>query len=213
MPIPGPLITIGIDGGYVRSWTDRSTNFEVIVGKSVPEEGPVRRFGFVAGHDEKPKHRLHELLIDQGIAMNQEVTFMSDGACNLRDRQYYMRPNAEHVIDYFHIAMRITVLQQMARGLPPPLSAAAPAAVAVLESVRRYLWHGNVGRALELIEDFGDGFDLIRDHHRKYASCAGISRSLAATSATTPGSFRIRAIGTAMARWFRPASSSRRSTR
>ncbi|MGX5851511.1 hypothetical protein ACWGTO_31225 [Mesorhizobium sp. PL10] len=80
MPIPGPPVTIGIDGGYVRSWTDRPTNFEVIVGKSVPEEGPARRFGFVAGHDEKPKRRLHELLIDQGIAMNQEVTFMSDGA-------------------------------------------------------------------------------------------------------------------------------------
>jgi len=130
MPIPGPPVTIGIDGGYVRSWTDRPTNFEVIVGKSVPEEGPVRRFGFVAGHDEKPKRRLHELLVSQGIAMNQEVTFMSDGACNLRDLQYYMRPNAEHVLDYFHIAMRITVLQQMARGLPRPLSSAAPAAVA-----------------------------------------------------------------------------------
>lgn len=163
MPIPGPPVTIGIDGGYVRSWTDRPTNFEVIVGKSVPEDGPARRFGFVAGHDEKPKRRLHELLINQGIAMNQEVTFMSDGACNLRDLQYYMRPNAEHVLDYFHIAMRITVLQQMARGLPPPLSAAAPAAVATLESVRRYLWHGNVGKALELIEDFGDGFDLVRE--------------------------------------------------
>jgi hypothetical protein len=49
---PGPPVTIGIDGGYVRSWTDRPTNFEVIVGKSVPEEGPVRRFGFVAGHEE-----------------------------------------------------------------------------------------------------------------------------------------------------------------
>ncbi|PAP97427.1 hypothetical protein EN858_04180 [Mesorhizobium sp. M4B.F.Ca.ET.215.01.1.1] len=78
----------------------------------------------------------------------KEVTFMSDGACNLRDLQYYMRPNAEHVLDYFHITMRITVLQQMARGLPPPLSAAAPAAVATLESVRHYLWHGNVAERL-----------------------------------------------------------------
>ncbi|TIO80079.1 MAG: ISKra4 family transposase, partial [Mesorhizobium sp.] len=60
----------------------------------------------------------------------------------------YMRPNAEHVLDYFHITMRITVLQQMARGLPPPLSAAAPAAVATLESVRHYLWHGNVAERL-----------------------------------------------------------------
>jgi hypothetical protein len=107
--------------------------------------------------------RLHEILVNQGIAMNQEVTFMSDGASNLRDLQRYMRPNAEHVLDYFHVAMRITVLQQMARGLPANLSAAAPAAVAVLESVRRYLWHGSVGRALALLEDFGDGFDLILD--------------------------------------------------
>src|SRR5690606_14969337 len=78
MPIPGPPVTVGIDGGYVRDWGNRPANFEVIVGKSVPEEGPVRRFGFVVGHDEKPKRRLHELLVGQGIAMNQEVTFMSD---------------------------------------------------------------------------------------------------------------------------------------
>ncbi|MEI9425659.1 ISKra4 family transposase [Mesorhizobium sp. Cs1299R1N1] len=163
MPIPGPPVTIGIDGGYVRSWTDRPTNFEVIIGKSVPEEGRARRFGFVVGHDEKPKRRLHEILVNQGIAMNQEVTFMSDGASNLRDLQRYMRPNAEHVLDYFHVAMRITVLQQMVRGLPAGLSAAAPAAVAVLESVKHHLWHGNVGRALALLEDFSDGFDLVLD--------------------------------------------------
>jgi hypothetical protein len=61
----------------------------------------------------------------QGIAMHQEVTFMSDGGDSVRDLQLYMRPNAGHVLDYFHIAMRITVLQQMARGLPPPVSTAA----------------------------------------------------------------------------------------
>lgn len=51
----------------------------------------------------------------------------------------------------------------MARDLPPPLSAAAPAAVATLESVKHHLWHGNAGRALILVEDFTDGFDLIAD--------------------------------------------------
>lgn len=163
MPIPGPPVTVGIDGGYVRSWTKRPTNFEVIVGKSVPEEGPVRRFGFVAGHDEKPKRRLHEVLVSQGVAMNQEVTFMSDGGESVRDLQLYMRPNAEHVLDYFHIAMRITVLQQMARGLPPPLGAAAPAIVEALESARRYLWHGNLRRALDLAEEIDDGLDLLDD--------------------------------------------------
>ncbi|RJT30835.1 hypothetical protein D3227_30005 [Mesorhizobium waimense] len=152
----------------------------------MPEDGAARRFGFVAGHDEKPRRRLHELLVNPGIAMNQEVTFMSDGACNLRDLQYYMRPNAEHVLDYFHIAMRITVLQQMARGLPPPLTAAAPAAVATLESVKHHLWHGNVGRALILVEDFTDGFDLIADPPPEVRKLRRYPSDSAATSTTTP---------------------------
>ena len=49
--------------------------------------------------------RLHELLVGQGIAMNQEVTFMSDGACNLRDLQYYMRPNAERFCANFRLSI------------------------------------------------------------------------------------------------------------
>ena len=104
---------------------------------------------------------MHELLVAQGVAMNQEVTFMSDGGESVRDLQLYMRPNAEHVLDYFHVAMRVTVLQQMARGLPAPLSEAAPAMVETLESVRRFVWHGNVGRALGLVEDLGDAVDLL----------------------------------------------------
>jgi hypothetical protein len=34
--IPEGRIVVGLDGGYVRDWKDRTTNFEVIVGKSVP---------------------------------------------------------------------------------------------------------------------------------------------------------------------------------
>ncbi len=59
--------------------------------------------------------------------------------------------------------MRLTVLQQVARGLPPPLDAVAPAIVAALESVRWFLWHGNVTRALERTEDLDDALDLL-DH-------------------------------------------------
>ena len=81
----------------------------------------------------------------------------------VRDLQLYMRPNAEHVLDYFHVAMRITVLQQMARGLPPPLDAAAPAIVVVLESVRRFLWHGNVRRTLGVVEILDDALDILDD--------------------------------------------------
>ena len=33
----GTTVVVGLDGGYVRNWEDRKTNFEVIVGRSLPK--------------------------------------------------------------------------------------------------------------------------------------------------------------------------------
>lgn len=95
--------------------------------------------------------------------MNHEVTFMSGGAKNLPDLQLCMRPNSEHVLDYFHIAMRITVMQQIARGLPPPHRPDMIEIITSLERVRRFLLQSNDSllqsndsRALELVADIED---------------------------------------------------------
>ncbi|KAA3445828.1 hypothetical protein C7I87_31535 [Mesorhizobium sp. SARCC-RB16n] len=82
-----------------------------------------------------------------------------------------MRPNAEHVLDYFQITMRITVLQQMARGLPAQFNAAAPAAVAVLESVRCHLWHAYVGSGPGAFGGFWRWLDLISDPPHEGKRC------------------------------------------
>jgi hypothetical protein len=60
-------LTVGIDGGYVRHWDNKKTNFEVIVGKSIPEEGASKCFGFVNAYDDRPKRRLYEVLKSQGM--------------------------------------------------------------------------------------------------------------------------------------------------
>jgi hypothetical protein len=83
---PAPL-TVGIDGCYVRQWEDKQKQFEVIVGKSLAEDGPSRCFGFVQTYDEKPKRRLFELLKSQGMQMNQRVMFFlmeapTSGTCS-----------------------------------------------------------------------------------------------------------------------------------
>jgi len=57
-PSEGP-ITAGIDGGYLRDWDSKKTNFEVIVGKSVPTDRPAKCFGFVQSYDQKPKRRVY----------------------------------------------------------------------------------------------------------------------------------------------------------
>lgn len=81
------------------------------------EDTPSRRFGFVNNYDSKPKCRLYEMLMAQGMQMNQRVTFLSDGGDTVRDLQLYLNPQAEHLLDWFHITMRLTVLGQFVKGL------------------------------------------------------------------------------------------------
>ena len=54
----------------------------------------------------------------QGMQMNQLVTFLSDGGDTVRELQLYLNPQAEHILDWFHVAMRVTMLRQLALGLP-----------------------------------------------------------------------------------------------
>jgi hypothetical protein len=66
LPIPEGHIVFGLDGGYVRGWNQRTTNFEPIVGRSMPEDRESRYVGMVRGYDLKPKRRLFNLLKGQG---------------------------------------------------------------------------------------------------------------------------------------------------
>jgi hypothetical protein len=74
----------------------------------------------VQSFDTKPKRRLFDLLTSQGMQANQQITFFSDGADTVRALPEYLHPRAEHILDWFHLTMRLTVLFQCARGLPTP---------------------------------------------------------------------------------------------
>ncbi len=154
LPRPDLPLTVGIDGGYVHSSEQTSKAngwFEVIAGKSMTAEGSSKCFGFVNCHDEKPKRRLFELLKSQNMQMNQQITFLSDGGDSVRELQLYLNPQAEHLLDWFHITMRLTVMNQFAKGLGTETCTARVAALKELESIKWYLWHGNVFEALEHI--------------------------------------------------------------
>jgi len=128
LPRPDLPLVVGLDGGYVHSSTQRTRRdgwFEVIAGKAVPATGRPSCFGYVQTYDSKPKRRLFEVLASQGMQANQQVTFLTDGGEDIRDLPRYLNPQAEHLLDWFHITMRITVLTQLAKGprVPPELSA------------------------------------------------------------------------------------------
>jgi hypothetical protein len=70
----------------------------------------------VQSYDTKPKRRLFELLKSQGLQANQQVTFLSDGADDVRELPLYLSPESEHWLDWFHVAMRLRVMGQWPRG-------------------------------------------------------------------------------------------------
>jgi len=52
----------------------------------------------------------------QGMQTNQQVTFLTDGGDDVRELPLYLNPQAEHLLDWFPITMRLTVLNQMAKS-------------------------------------------------------------------------------------------------
>jgi hypothetical protein len=165
LPIPNGPIVIGIDGGYVRSWEDRKNNFEVIVGKSVPEDREHRYFGLVQTHDDKPKRRLFEVLQDQGFQMNQDITFLTDGAESLRRMVSNMSPCSEHFLDWFHIAMRFTVLGQFVKGLAHHEPQEAAGLENRLDRIKWRLWHGDGREALIRLDTLAEEIGFLESDY------------------------------------------------
>src|SRR5689334_1219148 len=156
-PIAREAIIVGIDGGYLRNWHDKQKNFAVILGKSMAEDCTDCYFGLVRSQDADPKRRFCEMLRRQGLPTDQPVTVLTDGGDSVRALVGDLPAGSEHVLDWFHIAMRMTVLGQYAKGLAyyNPLEAAA--LQDRLERIKWRLWHGDadeaLNRARELAED------------------------------------------------------------
>lgn len=167
LPRPEMPLTVGLDGGYVHSSQQRSRRdgwFEVIAGKVVSTEGSGSCFGYVQTYDTKPKRRLFEVLKGHGMTENQQVTFLTDGGEDIRDLPCYLNAQGEHLLDWFVITMRITVMTNMAKSLRPPppdpdLELTAEVSTKLIAEVHEdlgrlkwLLWHGNVFRALSTID-------------------------------------------------------------
>ena len=75
-------------------------------------------FGFVQSYDDTPKRRLFEVLKSQGMQEDQQVVFLPDGGEDCTQLAVHLNSQAEHVLDGFHVTMRLTVLTQTAKGLP-----------------------------------------------------------------------------------------------
>ena len=102
--------------------------------------------------------------------MNQQVVFLSDGGDTVRNLQTYLSPESEHLLDWFHITMRLTVMGQMVKGMVAELKPdeQRPEPVTILAEIEKHLastkwnlWHGNILHALQRIDDLDDNLDML----------------------------------------------------
>ena len=154
-----------------------------------------------------------EVMKSQGMQENQQVVFMSDGGEDVRQVQEYLHPNSEHVIDWFHITMRLTVLQQQTKALQAERPDEGAATAKQIESVKHLLWHGNVDEALDRIDSLFMDLDLISRQSAPADKLAAGVADLQTTSGTTADRSRTTENGTGRGRRSARRMWSRRSIR
>jgi hypothetical protein len=138
----------------------------------VPEDRDNRYFGCVPTVDDRPKRRIFEVLREQGLRMNQDLVFLTDGGDNLHALVDGYSPRTEHYLDWFHVTMPLTVLGQYAKGLAHHNAEDAQAIQDRLERIKWKLWHGDAREAQRRIEDLAEDLDALESDYPNLARFA-----------------------------------------
>lgn len=117
--------------------------------------GPI--FAFEGTHPRELKAMAALALKRQGYADQGEITVISDGAECLKRLASMLPQPVTHILDWFHISMKVQPIAQLASTAPKHLSSFESR----VERMRWRLWNGQASRALSLISKVRR--DLSRD--------------------------------------------------
>jgi hypothetical protein len=147
---PCERAVVGLDGGYVRSRHRRPEyNFEVVAGKVLGQEGSVARFAFVRDGGSAGESAAGLAMRRSGVNESTSVTVLTDGDAGLRGIQRRVAPEAEHVLDWFHVGMRFENLKQVAKGINGLTDGALREhALAEIERAKWRFWNGYAERGI-----------------------------------------------------------------
>jgi len=153
---PQPHVTtVGLDGGYVRHCDPAAGHsFEIIAGRLLADDGAQSSVGFVRTVDQHSRTRVQRAVAEQGKSSDNLMVF-TDGDSRLRDLQLSVLPRATHVLDWYHLTRRLTVLsnvvcsKEAAAQLPSREHARLSEWV---DSIKWRLWHGRPVTAIARLE-------------------------------------------------------------
>jgi hypothetical protein len=151
-------IALSIDGGHVRAARQyQGRTFEVLLAQVSNDEGKQVVFASVPSEATSQTRQLRGVLHGLGATPATPVTILSDGADGPRSLGEAASPGpTHHVLDWFHLAMRVQHVAQAATSWPDATETDRQAGIRLTETIERIrwrLWHGQVSRALDLIAD------------------------------------------------------------
>ncbi|MDR7031338.1 hypothetical protein J2X35_000019 [Mesorhizobium sp. BE184] len=163
MQLPGDRrkeFVISIDTAHVRSADPNSArNFEIVVARcGRGGRGDAGGRYFTTSNTDQPaiRDRTLHALRREGYCGFGDVTVISDGAEILKRLPRAMPKPTTHIIDWFHIAMKIQPMQQIADHMVrsrSDLAGILPTIDRDIRAVKWRLWHGRLDRAIRDLQD------------------------------------------------------------
>ncbi len=140
-------IDTSLDSTFIRSCEDGERHLEVMVGNVETKSGGRRVFGAVAKSDTDIKVLINQNLDAAGRTEGTALTAFTDGCSRLRRILADVGVTETPILDWFHIAMRLQHLKQVASGLSADDQEPAAAKAVIVEEVERLHWRLWNGKA------------------------------------------------------------------
>ena len=156
---PEREFVVSIDTAHVRcSKSENARIFEIAVarcGRGRRGSTPGHYFATADTSKRELRSRTLQALQHEGYVGRGEVTVISDGAEIMKRLPKALPKPAAHILDWFHIAMKIQPLQQMADHIVRTGASRSVHAISIdddIRSVKWKLWHGQTDRATDRLE-------------------------------------------------------------
>ncbi len=138
-------IVVTLDSTFIRSCAEGERHPEVRVGNVETQSGGRQVFGAVAKADTDIRALIRRNLDAVGRTKDTALTAFTDGCPGLRRILADAGVVGPPILDWFHVAMRLQHLKQIASALPvddPARAEAKAATVAEVERLHWRIWNG-----------------------------------------------------------------------
>jgi hypothetical protein len=152
---PAETIVVTLDSTFIRGCEERERHLEVRIGNVETATGRRQVFGAVAKTETDPAALIRRSLDAIGRTEGTALTAFTDGCPGLRRILLKAGVDGLPILDWFHVAMRLRHLAQVAGGLSsdgPERAAAKAVIVEEVERLRWRLWNGKAKDAKVSIE-------------------------------------------------------------